>query len=266
MNDARGGHALVRMSAIAKSFGREQVLSNVDLDIHEAEIVTLIGPNGSGKTTLVRIALGLAAPTRGQVRRAPAMRIGYVPQQVHVDTTLPLTVRRFLILGRSASQAQVQQVLDEVGAGELTDAAVQQLSGGEMRRVLLARALLQQPSLLVLDEPTAGVDVSGQAEIYGLIERLRRDRGCAVLLVSHDLHLVMATTDRVVCLNRHVCCEGTPEHVKVHPEYLTLFGPRLAARLAVYTHHHDHHHDMHGDVRDGGNAGGAAGSRHAEHG
>jgi zinc transport system ATP-binding protein len=242
------------LACVSLAFGRERVLHEVSLSVHAGEIVTLIGPNGAGKTSLVRVALGLLVPDAGQVQRRVDLRIGYVPQRLQVDDSLPLTVRRFLGLGRRAPPEQARAALADVGASYLLEAPVQRLSGGELRRVILARALLQQPDLLVLDEPTAGIDVAGQADFYALIERLRSDRGCAVLLVSHDLHLVMAATDRVVCLNHHVCCQGTPEDVRVHPEYLTLFQGELSGQLAVYTHRHDHDHDLHGDVarpRDG---------------
>jgi zinc transport system ATP-binding protein len=222
-------------------FGERLVLDGVSLAVHAGEIVTIIGPNGAGKTTLLRTVLGLQAATHGTLRRKPDLRIGYVPQRVAIDDTMPLTVRRFLALAR-ASRAEIAAALAEVGAEHAIDLAVQTLSGGEMQRVLLARALLRRPDLLVLDEPVQGVDVAGQAEIFALIRRIRDRYGCAVLLVSHDLHLVMAATDRVVCLDHHICCSGTPETVTRHPEYLSLFGATVEG-IAPYTHHHDHRHD-----------------------
>lgn len=226
----------------------EAVVDSVDLAVDSGEIVTLIGPNGSGKTTLVRALLGLIEPSDGVVRRRPGIRIGYVPQNMQVDETLPLTVRRFLQLAGPATSGRVAEALAEVGAAYVIDGPIQSISGGEMKRVLLAQALLGDPDLLVLDEPTAGVDVNGQEELYTLIRHVRRERGCGVLLVSHDLHLVMAATDRVVCVNHHVCCTGHPEAVSRHPEYLSLFGPEAAKALAVYTHDHDHRHHLSGEA------------------
>ena len=246
----RAGEALVKARGIDVSFGRSKVLAGVDLAVHRGEIVTLIGPNGSGKTTLVRVILGLLKPQGGEVHRRPGLSIGYVPQRLSVDPALPLTARRFLSLPRPQPEAAMRQVLDEVGAGYLIDQPVQSLSGGETQRLLLARALLRDPDLLVLDEPLQGVDFNGQLALFELIGTVRHERHCGVLMVSHDLHLVMAGTDRVVCLNHHVCCTGAPEAVSRHPEYLALFGPRAAEGLAVYTHDHDHQHDISGAVVD----------------
>jgi zinc transport system ATP-binding protein len=181
--------------------------------------------------------------------RRPGLVVGYVPQRLHLDPTLPLPVRHFLALGgRRRDPASLGAALAEVGAGHLAQALMSELSGGEFQRATLARALLRDPELLILDEPAQGVDFSGQLELYALIERLRDQRGCGVLLVSHDLHVVMGATDRVVCLNRHVCCSGEPETVSRHPEYVALFGPRAATGLAIYTHEHDHAHDLAGEV------------------
>ncbi len=240
------GLPLVEAKDISMRFSETDVIDRVSLSIHEKEIVTLIGPNGSGKTTLVRIILGLQAPSAGRVTWRKYARIGYVPQNFHVDETLPLTVRRLLRLSASHRKDHSITVLEEAGAAHTIDQPVQSLSGGELRRVLLARALLREPELLVLDEPTSGVDVAGQAELYDLIKNIRDQHSCGVLLVSHNLHLVMAATDHVMCINHHVCCEGHPEAVSQAPEYLALFGAQAAKTLAVYTHEHDHHHDVTG--------------------
>ena len=247
LDERLSGIPLVKADGITMRFGNTNVIDHVSLAIRGGEIVTLIGPNGSGKTTLARVILGLQAPTSGSVTWRKYIRVGYVPQHFSIDETLPLTVRRLLRLSSSHSPGMSQRVLDEVGVPHTIDQPVQSLSGGELRRVLLARALLREPDLLVLDEPTAGVDVSGQTEFYDLIRRLRDERTCGVLLISHDLHLVMAATDHVICLNHHVCCEGHPETVSRTPEYLALFGTRAANSLAVYTHEHDHHHGITGD-------------------
>ncbi|MGG2398895.1 zinc ABC transporter ATP-binding protein ZnuC [Pseudomonas sp. SH1-B] len=242
MNDA-----LIQLQGVAVGFNGQAVLEDVQLSVKPGEIVTLIGPNGAGKTTLVRIVLGLLQPDQGQVRRTPRLRIGYMPQKLHVDATLPLSVLRFLRLVPGVDRKRALAALTEVGAAQVIDSPLQNISGGEMQRVLLARALLREPQLLVLDEPVQGVDVAGQAELYRLISQLRERYGCGVLMVSHDLHLVMSATDQVVCLNRHVCCSGHPEQVSGDPAFIELFG-QDAKSLAVYHHHHDHDHDLHGGV------------------
>lgn len=239
--------ALIRLDGISVRFNGQAVLEDAHLSVKPGEIVTLIGPNGAGKTTLVRVVLGLLQPARGSVRRAPRLRIGYMPQKLHVDATLPLSVLRFLRLVPGVDRARALAALAEVGAEQVIDSPLQSISGGELQRVLLARALLREPQLLVLDEPVQGVDVAGQAELYRLISRLRERHGCGVLMVSHDLHLVMSATDQVVCLNRHVCCSGHPEQVSGDPAFIELFG-QDARSLAIYHHHHDHDHDLHGGV------------------
>ena len=228
----------------------KEILSNAETRVRAGEIVTLIGPNGAGKTTVVRVVLGLLKPDRGEVFRRPGLVIGYMPQRLEIDPTLPLTVERFLALGagRRPENARVQAVLDEVGAGGSKNTPLNSVSGGEFQRILLARALLRDPDLLVLDEPSQGIDVIGQADLYRLISRIRNKRQCGVLMVSHDLHLVMAETDEVICLNRHVCCAGHPETVTNDPSYIALFGKQVASTLAVYHHHHDHDHDADGKV------------------
>ena len=239
---------LAEASGVDLTIAGNTVLSNVDLAVNEHEIVTLIGPNGSGKSTLVRLVLGLLEADRGQVFLRPGLRIGYMPQRLVIDDSLPLTVDRFLRLGGTASRRARMAALGETAVSRLADSPIQKISGGEMQRVLLARALLREPDLLVLDEPAQGVDVTGQAELFKLITDIRDRRGCGVLMVSHDLHLVMASTDTVVCLNHHVCCTGHPETVTRHPAYIELFGPLATEELAVYTHRHDHHHGPDGEV------------------
>ena len=233
---------LVELVAVRVAFGRAVALDDVSLAVRPGEIVTVIGPNGAGKTTLLRVALGLQRPDAGRLHRRAGLRFGYVPQRLAIDETLPLTVRRFLALSPRVPR-DLAAALAEVGAAYTLDLPVQTLSGGELQRVLLARALLHMPDLLVLDEPVQGVDIKGQAELFALICRVRDKRGCGVLLVSHDLHLVMAATDRVVCLNHHVCCSGHPEAVSRDPAYRELFGAAIDG-FALYAHRHDHSHDL----------------------
>jgi zinc transport system ATP-binding protein len=224
------------------------LIRDVDLRIARGEIVTLIGPNGGGKSTTAKAILGLMRIDRGRVWRAPGLRIGYVPQQLSIDWTFPLTVRRLMSLTARQSEDAIRAALREVEITHLIDAPVQSLSGGEFQRALLARAILRKPDLLVLDEPVRGIDFSGEIAMYDLIADVRRRLNCGVLLISHDLHVVMAESDTVLCLNQHVCCSGSPEHVAAHSSYRELLGPRAAQTLAIYRHHHDHAHAPDGSV------------------
>ncbi|WP_020561254.1 zinc ABC transporter ATP-binding protein ZnuC [Thiofilum flexile] len=239
---------LAALEHVSLRLNQRDILHDISLEVHPAKVLTLIGPNGAGKSSLLKILLGLEQPTVGKVWRKPGLSVGYVPQRFQLEPLMPLTVERFICLGSKPKQS-VQSVLQAVGIEQLQQASLQGLSGGEMQRVLLARAILKRPELLVLDEPGQGVDVAGLSELYQLLTQLKNDYDYGVVLVSHDLHLVMAATDQVLCLNTHVCCSGRPDAVTAHPEYLKLFGlPNIEQNLAVYTHHHNHHHGLDGSV------------------
>lgn len=219
------------------------VLRDVNVDIAPGEIVTIVGPNGSGKSTLLRALIGAVRPAEGSVRKREGLRIGYVPQKLAIDGALPMTVRRFLSLPRRIDNATAAHALEQAGVPDLGPRQMTDLSGGQFQRVLLARALMERPELLLLDEATQGLDQPGSAAFYRQIEEVRRDLGCAVVMVSHDLHVVMAASDRVLCINGHVCCEGAPETVASAPEYRALFGSGTKGALALYRHDHTHRHD-----------------------
>ncbi|MCP4188879.1 MAG: ATP-binding cassette domain-containing protein [Gammaproteobacteria bacterium] len=226
------------------------ILDSVSFELYRGQITTIIGPNGAGKSTLTNIVTGLLQAHSGVLERANNLCIGYLPQKVYVNTLMPLSVKRLLQLTQTVSDEEVHQALSQTEVGYLYDRQVQTLSEGELKRVLLARTTLGKPDLIVLDEPTAGVDISGEIKMYDLIGEFHNQLQCGVLLVSHNLHLVMSKTDQVLCLNRHLCCSGLPESVSQHPEYLALFGDQAAESLAVYTHHHDHIHDVAGHHHD----------------
>lgn len=225
------------------------LVRGVDFSVQPGEIVTLIGPNGSGKSTTAKIALGVLAPTEGTATQRPDLTIGYVPQKIAIDWTLPLTANRFMHLTGGITKASADAAMAATGVEHLAKSEVRNLSGGEFQRVMLARAMAREPDLLVLDEPVQGVDFAGEIALYELIQKIKNDLGCGILLISHDLHVVMAATDRVVCLNGHVCCQGTPTDVASSDEYRRLFGARAANTLAVYEHDHDHTHLPDGTVR-----------------
>jgi zinc transport system ATP-binding protein len=234
---------LIAATGLAVRLGRHEVLHDVSLSLERGEIVTIVGPNGSGKSTLLRALIGAVPLSRGQVRRAPGLRVGYVPQRLHIDPTLPMTVMRFLALPRRRAGADLRTALDRAGLPDLRHRQMADLSGGQFQSVLLARALIDSPDLLILDEATQGLDQPGSAAFYRRIEEVRQDMGCAVLMVSHELHVVMSASDRVICLNGHVCCEGRPEIVAQAEEYRALFGTGTHGALALYRHEHGHSHD-----------------------
>lgn len=258
---------LIEAWNLEKTHHRHKVLDGVGLSIAPGEILTVIGPNGSGKTTLLKILLGLEQPDAGSVRRREGLRIGYMPQRLNVSPVLPMTVQWFLEqaandfhVGERA--AKVTEALAEVGASHLLSHPMRHLSGGETQRVLLARALLRRPELLVLDEPAQGVDINGQAELYAVIAKVSKAHHCAVLMVSHDIHLVMASTHNVLCLNHHICCHGSPVEVSRDPSFAALFGPHMAKSLALYVHHHDHEHTLGGEIKNPHGPGGEAKEEH----
>lgn len=233
--------ALVQLESIGVQFEQRSVLKSIDLAIYPQEIVSLIGPNGAGKSTLVKVILGIQAPHQGKLTRQDGLKIGYVPQRFNPSSSLPLRVKD-LLGGAARSLVPLDQIVQETGIGPLLNRQVQHLSGGERQRVLLARALLQNPQLLVLDEPMQGLDVVSEGELYRYVRSVPERYGCAVLMVSHDLQWVMQGTQRVICLNHHICCSGTPQVIQQHPAYQALFG----TQRMIYQHHHDH--CVHGEV------------------
>lgn len=239
---------LIEAHSVVVTRAGQTILSGVDLTVSRGEIVTLIGPNGAGKSTLVRALLGLEAIDGGSVQRCDNMTVGYQAQKLAIDATLPLTVRRFLTLTRRRPDADLKDTLDHVSLKAELDKNIHVLSGGELQRLQLARAILRDPDLLVLDEPTQNVDIAGAIDLYRLIQDTRDRFNCAVIMVSHDLNVVMSATNRVYCLNNHICCSGRPAEVSRHPEFLRLFGQSAADMLAIYTHEHDHDHGPGGEV------------------
>lgn len=240
---------LVSLKNVGVKRDEKWLVRGIDFDVHRGEIVTLIGPNGSGKSTSVKCALGVINPDEGKVSKAKDLVVSYVPQKFNLDWTLPLSVKRLMNLTAKHSHTAIMEALTQVGVAHLADTEVSQLSGGELQRAQLARAMLRKPDLLVLDEPVQGVDFQGEAALYELIKHMRDHHGCGILLISHDLHVVMAATDTVICLNGHVCCRGAPKTVAASKEYKKLFGARASSALAIYDHQHDHVHLSDGRVQ-----------------
>ncbi len=233
---------LVSMHDMGVKRGDDWLVRGVGLSIARGEIVTLIGPNGSGKSTTAKVITGVLRQSEGTLIRKPGLKIALVPQKLNIEWTMPLGVGRLMSLTGRHSKNEVLDELEKVGARDLYGASVQHLSGGEFQRVLLARAMIRKPDLLVLDEPVQGVDHAGQAALYRLIGNVRARTGCGILLISHDLHVVMAETDKVICLNGHMCCSGSPELVAQSEAFKNLFGSSSAQALAIYPHSHTHDH------------------------
>ena len=225
---------LIKINDLNIQYGNKKVLQNFNLHLAKREIVTIVGPNGSGKTTLFKAIIGTAPIKTGTVELKPNLKIGYVPQQLNIDRSLPLTVDRFLRL----TQNKFKNTLKIVNIEDILNLQISNLSGGQMQRVLLASAILNRPDVLLLDEATRGLDQPGTAAFYRLVETIRKETGCAILMISHDLHVVMAASDRVICLNTHICCEGAPQAVARSPEYKALFGPDIDGAFALYQHSH----------------------------
>ncbi|MDG2474947.1 MAG: metal ABC transporter ATP-binding protein [Paracoccaceae bacterium] len=233
---------LIEVTDLNVRYGAKTVLKNLHLFLNRGEIVTIVGPNGSGKTTLFKAIIGTAPISSGKIKLKDNLKMGYVPQQLNIDHSLPMTVGRFLLLAQQKNQKAFEKALEIVGAKDLLNRQIYNLSGGEMQRVLLAKAIINEPDVLLLDEATRGLDQSGSAAFYRKIENIRNDLDCSVLMISHDLHVVMGASDRVICLNGHICCEGAPKSVATSPEYKALFGSDVDGTFALYRHSHDHNH------------------------
>ena len=235
---------LIEVQNLCVGYGNKEVLRNVNLSLNKNEIVTIVGPNGSGKTTLFKSIIGSTPISSGKVLIRSNLKIGYVPQVLNIDRSLPLTVERFLSLENRRHKREAlsaQQVLD---SNDLLFKQISTLSAGQLQRVLLARALVNKPDVLLLDEATRGLDQPGSAAFYKKIEEIRNTTGCAILMISHDLHVVMSASNRVICLNGHICCQGEPQSVASSPEYKAMFGSNVDGTLALYQHNHNNNNQI----------------------
>ncbi len=219
------------------------VLQNVSLEIKARDFITVIGPNGAGKSLLLKCLMGILQASEGSITAAADLKVGYVPQNFNPDPTIPITVKHFLLLGNKVSSETLHTIAAETNISSLLDRQLHELSGGERQRVLLGRALAKQPNMLVLDEPAQNLDIAGQLAFYQLLEDLYEKHPISILMVSHELHLVMACSKQVVCLYHHICCSGAPQAVIKDPEFIKLFGADMASHMAVYHHEHDHSHE-----------------------
>lgn len=230
---------ILEIKNLTYEINQNLILNNVNFTLKKQHVLTLIGPNGAGKSTLIKLILGLIKPTSGLIKKDSSLTIGYVPQKLRIEPTIPLNVERFLKLNQTKSGLTIQTALGKVNANNLLKKEMIHLSGGEIQRVLLAQAIIKKPQLLILDEPAQGVDFKGQIALYDLIMQIKDEFKCGVIMVSHDLHLVAAKTDEVICLNKNICCMGAPTVISEHPDFIRLFGKNAFNSLAFYEHHHD---------------------------
>ena len=240
-------NTLITVENVEKRFGEKVVLKDISLNVSKGEIVTILGPNGAGKSTLLKVLAGVVPPSGGKVVRAKDLKISYLSQGSGCNDTVPMTVRRLLLLSGNKSERDMQKALKLLKIEGLINEDFHTLSGGQVQRALLCRCILRGPDLLILDEPTLNLDFEGRIDFYRLLARIKEAYGCAILIVSHDLHLVMSKSDKVLCLNHHICCQGKPESIRNHPSYAKLF-PYAAAKaeqeVGVYMHHHNHKHPL----------------------
>lgn len=235
---------LVKIENLSFTIEGKEILDSINLRLVPGKIVTIIGPNGSGKTTLVRSIIGIIKPTSGSIWLNPEIKIGYMPQKLNLNKNLPLNVLDFLKLeiGSKINKTTLNDVIQQLGIKDILSSDLRKISGGEMQRTLLAKALLVEPNLLILDEPISGLDINRQVEFYQLIDKLRLEKNISILIISHDLHTVMRKSDHVICLNHHICCEGAPEFVNQQEYFGRTFDSETLKTLSIYEHRHDHNH------------------------
>jgi zinc transport system ATP-binding protein len=234
---------LISANNISLSHHGKSILDKVSFELKQGEFITLIGPNGAGKSSLIKVLLGLTKADSGNIERANNIKLGYTPQTFKPNPFIPISVIDFLNLNQKVNQSFLHETATLTGTESLLDSPLKNLSGGELQRVLLTRALLNKPNVLILDEPAQNLDVNGQMHLYKLIQNIHQQQGCAVLMVSHDLHRVMKESTQVLCLYHHICCIGQPESILKDSQFNDLFADQMDDLMATYEHHHNHCHD-----------------------
>ena len=235
--------ALITADNISLHHNGKNILDDVSLKLHPGEFITLIGPNGAGKSSLIKVLLGIIKQDSGQVNHSNNVRLGYTPQSFTANPFIPISVVDFLTLNQKADKDFTDQISELTGIKDLLNSPLKNLSGGELQKVLLARALLNKPNVLILDEPAQNLDVDGQMQLYKLIQEIHQKQKCAVLMVSHDLHRVMKESTQVLCLYHHICCEGPPGSILKDEQFSNLFADQIHELMATYEHHHNHRHE-----------------------
>ncbi len=235
--------ALITLNNISLRHNGKNVLDDVSFKLHEGEFITLIGPNGAGKSSLIKVLLGVIKQDSGDITYTDNIRLGYTPQTFSANPFIPISVKDFLSLNQKLDSEFMLKTFELTGVKDLLKSPLKNLSGGELQKVLLTRALLNKPNVLILDEPAQNLDVDGQMQLYKLIQDIHQQQNCAVLMVSHDLHRVMKESTQVLCLYHHICCEGLPESILKDEKFNDLFADQINDLMATYEHHHNHHHE-----------------------
>lgn len=234
--------SLLNICDISLSHNGKTVLDKVSFNLKQGEFITLIGPNGAGKSSLIKVMLGLIKPDSGSIKRCSYIHLGYTPQTFIPNPFMPISVLEFLSLNQKIDTDFLTQTATLTKTISLLKLPLKNLSGGEIQRVLLTRALLKKPNLLILDEPAQNLDINGQMHLYQLIQNIHQQQNCAVLMVSHDLHRVMRESTQVLCLYHHICCMGQPESILKNAQFNDLFSEQIDALTTTYQHHHNHYH------------------------
>jgi zinc transport system ATP-binding protein len=233
---------LVSLKNINLSFSSKNILDNINLDIKKNDFITIIGPNGAGKSSLIRLIIGSLQPNSGKIIRNKELKIAYVPQKMQINQTIPIKAEYFLKLNKKIEEKSFKKIVNDLKIADFLHTQLNDLSGGQRQKILLAKALLCQPNLLILDEPAQNLDISGQLEFYNYITKLHQEKKTAILMISHDLHIIMSSTKKVICLNHHICCQGESKIIAQNPDFKEIFGNDMNKLISIYNHYHDHHH------------------------
>lgn len=233
---------LISLENINLNFADQNILKNINLEIKKDDFITIIGPNGAGKSSLIKIIIGSVKNDYGKIVRNKNLKIGYVPQKIDINQTIPINAKYFLQLNQKIKPKLFDKILRDLKIENFLETQLNNLSGGQRQKILLAKALLSEPNLLILDEPAQNLDISGQLEFYNYIKNLHQEQKTSILMISHDLHIVMSSTKKVICLNRHICCQGEPKIIAKNPDFKEIFGNDMNKLISIYNHYHDHHH------------------------
>ena len=233
---------LIQAKDLCVTRHNKNILENVSVKVKTNDFITIVGPNGAGKSILLDCLMGSFSPDSGGIIKKDNLSLGYIPQNFNPESSMPISVKRFLTLRKKITPSELMNISKETNIFDILEKNISNLSGGELQKVLLARSLLNEPELLILDEPAQNLDIKNQSNFYNLLNKIYKNRELSILMVSHDLHMVMSSTKQVICLYHHICCSGEPQTVAKDPEFISLFGNDMAKMMSVYQHTHNHSH------------------------